>query len=380
MIYGLVSEFNPFHNGHKWLIDKVKTENDTVVTVMSSSFVQRGDISIISKMDRTFASLKNGVDLVLELPSVYSLSSAEDFGKSSIEILKGTNIIDKVVFGSERGDVDLLKKGISAPKDENVQNLIKENMNKGVTYPKAIHNSILELYSDDVANLFDGSNNILGMEYLKSLENSNISAITFSRKGTGHNDEFSSGDFASGSYIRDNYSNRELYTPKYPITDTAKIENIEKIILYKLSSMTENNLRNIPDVQEGFENRIIKVVQNTNNFNELCEKLKTKRYTMSRIRRIICRAILGIDNSVKEISVPYIRVLGFTEKGSKLLKEIKENGTLPLITNVKIGYDNLDENGKKIFEIENLATRLWSLASCNNTILNNEFTQQIIKG
>lgn len=380
MIYSLVSEFNPFHNGHKWLIDKVKTENDTVVTVMSSSFVQRGDISIISKMDRTFASLKNGVDLVLELPSVYSLSSAEDFGKSSIEILKATNIIDKVVFGSECGDIDLLKKGISALKDENVQSLIKENMDKGVTYPKAIHNSISELYSDDIANLFDGANNILGMEYLKSLENSNITAITFSRKGAGHNDEFSSGDFASGSFIRENYSNRELYTPEYPITDTAKIENIEKIILYKLSSMTENELRNIPDVHEGFENRIIKAVQNTNNFNELCEKLKTKRYTMSRIRRIICRAILGIDNSVKEISVPYIRVLGFTEKGSKLLKEIKENGTLPLITNVKNGYDNLDNNGKKILEIENLATKLWSLASCNNTILNNEFTQQIIKG
>ena len=380
MIYGLVSEFNPFHNGHKWLIDKVKTENDTVVTVMSSSFVQRGDISIISKMDRTFASLKNGVDLVLELPSVYSLSSAEDFGKSSIEILKATNIIDKVVFGSECGDIDLLKKGISALKDENVQSLIKENMDKGVTYPKAIHNSISKLCSDDIANLFDGANNILGMEYLKSLENSNITAITFSRKGAGHNDEFSSGDFASGSFIRENYSNRELYTPEYPITDTAKIENIEKIILYKLSSMTENELRNIPDVHEGFENRIIKAVQNTNNFNELCEKLKTKRYTMSRIRRIICRAILGIDNSVKEISVPYIRVLGFTEKGSKLLKEIKENGTLPLITNVKNGYDNHDNNGKKILEIENLATKLWSLASCNNTILNNEFTQQIIKG
>ena len=380
MIYSLVSEFNPFHNGHKWLIDKVKTENDTVVTVMSSSFVQRGDISIISKMDRTFASLKNGVDLVLELPSVYSLSSAEDFGKSSIEILKATNIIDKVVFGSECGDIDLLKKGISALKDENVQSLIKENMDKGVTYPKAIHNSISKLYSDDIANLFDGANNILGMEYLKSLENSNITAITFSRKGAGHNDEFSSGDFASGSFIRENYSNRELYTPEYPITDTAKIENIEKIILYKLSSMTENELRNIPDVHEGFENRIIKAVQNTNNFNELCEKLKTKRYTMSRIRRIICRAILGIDNSVKEICVPYIRVLGFTEKGSKLLKEIKENGTLPLITNVKNGYDNLDNNGKKILEIENLATKLWSLASCNNTILNNEFTQQIIKG
>lgn len=380
MIYGLVSEFNPFHNGHKWLIDKVKTENDTVVTVMSSSFVQRGDISIISKMDRTFASLKNGVDLVLELPSVYSLSSAEDFGKSSIEILKATNIIDKVVFGSECGDIDLLKKGISALKDKNVQSLIKENMDKGVTYPKAIHNSISKLYSDDIANLFDGANNILGMEYLKSLENSNITAITFSRKGAGHNDEFSSGDFASGSFIRENYSNRELYTPEYPITDTAKIENIEKIILYKLSSMTENELRNIPDVHEGFENRIIKAVQNTNNFNELCEKLKTKRYTMSRIRRIICRAILGIDNSVKEISVPYIRVLGFTEKGSKLLKEIKENGTLPLITNVKNGYDNLDNNGKKILKIENLATKLWSLASCNNTILNNEFTQQIIKG
>ena len=181
------------------------------------------------------------------------MSSAEDFGKSSIEILKGTNIIDKVVFGSECGDVDLLKKGVSALKDEKVQNIIKENMNKGVTYPKAIHNSILELYSDEIANLFDGSNNILGMEYLKSLENSNISAITFSRKGAGHNDEFSSGDFASGSYIRDNYSSRELYTPNTALLpDTAKIEHIEKIILYKLSSMTENDLRNIPGCSGGF--------------------------------------------------------------------------------------------------------------------------------
>ena len=102
--------------------------------------------------------------------------------------MKATNIIDKVVFGSECGDIDLLKKGISALKDENVQSLIKENMDKGVTYPKAIHNSISELYSDDIANLFDGANNILGMEYLMSLENSNITAITFSRKGAGHND------------------------------------------------------------------------------------------------------------------------------------------------------------------------------------------------
>lgn len=379
MIYGLVSEFNPFHNGHKWLIDKVKTENDLVVTVMSSSFVQRGDISIISKMDRTFACLKNGVDLVLELPSVYSLSSASDFGKSSIEILKSTGIIDKVVFGSECGDVELLKKGISALKNNNVQTLIKENMDKGITYPKAVHNSVSELYSSEIANLFDGANNILGMEYLKSLEDSNISAITFSRKGTGHNDETANDKFASGSFIRENYSNRELYTPEYPITDTAKIENIEKIILYKLSSITKSELKNIPDVDEGFENRIISTIQNTNNFGELCEKLKTKRYTMSRIRRIICRSILGIDNSVKEIGVPYIRVLGFTEKSSKLLKDIKVNGTLPLITNVKSGYDSLDNNGKKILDIENLATRLWSLASDHNTILNNEFTQQIIK-
>lgn len=379
MIYGLVSEFNPFHNGHKWLIDKVKKENDIIVTVMSSSFVQRGDISIISKMDRTKASLQNGVDLVLELPSVYSLSSAEDFGRSSIEILKSTNIIDCIVFGSECGSIEQLKKGISAVNDCNVQSLIKENMNKGVTYPKAVYNSVSELYSGDIGNLFDGANNILGIEYLKSLEGSNISAVTFSRKGTGHDSDKSQGQYASGSFIRDNYSDKELYTPDYPITDTAKIENLEKIILYKLSSMTENEIKNIPDVDEGFENRIVSTVQNSTNFNELCEKLKTKRYTMSRIRRILCRAILGIDKEIKSIDVPYIRVLGFTEKGSTLLKDIKNNSSLPLITNVKIGYDNLDCNGKKILEIENIATKLWSLASCHNTILNNEFTQQIIK-
>jgi len=174
-------------------------------------------------------------------------------GKSSIEILKGTNIIDKVVFGSECGDVDLLKKGISALKDKNVQNIIKEISEAKVLSilliidmsplcTKLLLITVTTVSFSDIANLFDGSNNILGMEYLKSLENSNISAITFSRKGAGHNDKFSSGDFASGSYIRDNYSSRELYTPKYPITDTAKIENIEKIILYKLSCMTEMTL------------------------------------------------------------------------------------------------------------------------------------------
>ena len=132
MVYGVVSEFNPFHNGHKALINKVKRESDLLVSVMSGSFVQRGDISIISKYDKTRAALMNGVDLVIEIPAVYSLSNAETFGSSAVELLKQTNIVDKIIFGSECGNISLLYEAVEAIRNPVVQNSIKENMANGL--------------------------------------------------------------------------------------------------------------------------------------------------------------------------------------------------------------------------------------------------------
>lgn len=379
MICSLISEFNPFHNGHKALIDKVKSQENTIISVMSSSFVQRGDISIINKFDRTRASLLNGVDLVLELPSVYALSNAEVFGSSAIEILKSTGVVDKVFFGSECGSVEKLKMAIEATKNPLVQEKIQEYMDSGEYYPKAVYKSVREFYPQEISNIFSGANNVLGMEYLRAIKGSNIGAETYCRVGSHHDSDIAVGDIASGSFIRDNYSDKELYIPSYPISTTAHIENISSAIIYKLSTLSPEELREVPDVTEGIENRIIEAVKNYNSFTELCENIKTKRYTMARIRRIVCNALLGIDKEVKTTPVPYIRVLGFTQKGSRLLKEIKEKSPIPVITNVKEGYDGLDNEGKRIFDIEILASRLWSLGSDDKIQIKNDFNQGLIK-
>lgn len=379
MIYGLVSEFNPFHNGHKALIDKVKSEDNTIISVMSTSFVQRGDISIINKYDKTRAALMNGVDLILELPAVYSLSNAEIFGKASVDILKNTNSVDKILFGSECGNIDKLNTAIEALNNPDVQIRIKEYMDKGEYYPKAVYNSIREIYNEEISNIYSGANNVLGMEYIKAIKGSSIDAETYSRVGSGHDSKEATDNIASGSFIRNNYSDKELYIPDYPITDTAHIENIEKLIIYKLSSLTPQELKEIPDVDEGLENRIIEATKMYNSFEEICNSIKTKRYTMARIRRIMCNTLLGITKETKKLPVPYIRVLGFTSKGSKLLKNITLNSPVPVITNVKDGYDSLDSKGKKVMDIEILASRLWALASDHNTIIKNDFQQGIIK-
>jgi predicted nucleotidyltransferase len=251
-------------------------------------------------------------------------------------------------------------------------------MNSGEYYPKAVSNSAKELFSDEMASIFDGANNILGIEYIKALKGTNITPVTFSREGSNHDSNIVSSNIASGSYIREHFNDRNSFMPDYKITDTANIEEIEKIIIYKFSQMTLDEIKNTPDVIEGFENRISEKVQENSSFTELCNSLKTKRYTMARIRRILCCGLLGITKEIRNIPVPYIRVLGFSQKGEKLLKEISKTASLPLITNVKKGYDNLDKTGKKVLDIEILATKLWSLAS-NHTNLSNDFKQKIIK-
>lgn len=383
MIYGIISEFNPFHNGHKWLIDRVKSENNAVIAVMSSSFVQRGDVSLISKEDKTKGALINGIDLVIELPAVCSLSNAECFAKTATDIIKATGITDSLLFGSECGNVDLLYRAIMALDDVKVQDKIKEYMGRGEYYPRAVYNSVRELYGEKISKIYDGANNILGIEYMKAIKDSDITPVTFKRKGSEHDSINPTENIASGSYIRDNYSKKELYTPDYPIADTANIENIDKLFIYRLLSMTAAELRKYQDVEEGIENRILSCARRSNSFAELCKSIKTKRYTMSRIRRILCCALLGITKEIKEIPIPYIRVLGFTGKGRELLAVMKDKATLPIITNVKNGYDRLDDKGKKIMDIELFATEIWNLARNNNSDkenkLKNDFQQQIIK-
>lgn len=306
MNIGIICEFNPLHNGHKHLINSVKNENDNIICVMSGNFVQRGELAIDDKYSRTKTALENGADLVIELPTICSTLSAQGFAKAGVELLEATGVCDKIAFGAECDDVDKLKAISEEIKEKD--NLIKKELSKGVSYPKARKNII----SSDI---LDSPNNILAIEYLTY---THLPAIAIKRIGKGHDSD----DIEySASEIRKNMDLNKI----------ASIKNCESAVLYKLRNMTAEDFKKTDDVSEGLENRIVQAVSNSSTVEELYAKIKTKRYTHSRIRRIILRSYLSITKDMTK-SPQYIHILGFNQKGKELLSQMKKSAVLPVIT------------------------------------------------
>lgn len=332
MNIGIICEFNPFHLGHKHLIDSVKNDEDNVICCMSGNFVQRGEFAVYDKFVRTKIALQNGADIVIELPTVYSTLSAEGFCKAGIELLESTGIVDSIAFGAENNNVSELKNLAQKLKDPKTQNEIKTEMKKGFSYPVARKNVI-------DSNLIDSPNNILGIEYLKATK---LPAIAVKRIGKGHDSDDK--DY-SASEIRKTLD----------INEISSMKNCESAILSKLRRMTKDDFAKIEDVNEGLENRIYDAVRKATSLEELYDLIKSKRYTHSRIRRIILRAYLDIYEIPKE--VPYIRILGFNEKGKKLLSDMKKNSTKPIITKIS----DCDDNTITFFEQECKFTDLYNL-------------------
>ena len=380
---GIICEYNPFHKGHKHQIDVIKSKSENpIVAIMSGNFTQRGDIAVIDKFKRTEIALDNGVDLVIELPAVYAVSSAENFAKAGVKIAQALGVTENLCFSAEEKNTDLLFDIANAFDREDFNNKVKEFMDKGDYYPIAVQKAVEVTVSKDAADTVTKANNILSVEYLKALKNTDIKPMIIERIGVGHDCGECSGDITSASNIRKMINeksgeifeymptcNRELFE------NPANLDNLEKIILYKLRTMSREDIEKLPDVNEGLENRIYASVKNSTTLQELINNIKTKRYTMARIRRIIICALLGITKDMQSIDVPYIRVLGFDKKGGELLKQVK----LPLITNVSDGYKNLDENAKKIFDVDLLASDLYSLGTGSILPCSKDFTTGIIK-
>lgn len=334
MITGIICEFNPFHAGHKYLIDSVKKENDGIVCVMSGNFVQRGEFAVYDKFSRAKTALENGADLVIELPCTYSLRSAEGFARAGVEILEATNTVERIVFGAECDNMDELKR-LSYKIAEKEQE-IKAEMKKGITYPAA-RKSVIG------SSLLDTPNNILAVEYIKSTK---LPCTAVKRIGKGHD---SDDEKYSASEIRKKLSYNEI----------CSLKNCETAVLAKLRYMTANDFLEIEDVTEGLENRIADMVRISTSLDELYDNIKTKRYTHSRIRRIILKAYLGITKEYTE-KVPYIRILGFNSKGQEILSQMKKNANLPIISRYS-DTDALNEYGKDLFELECRCTDLYNL-------------------
>lgn len=306
MNLGIICEFNPFHKGHKYLIDSVKKDGDKIICVMSGSFVQRGEPAVFDKFKRTSDALDNGADLVIELPTRYSTLSAQGFARAGVALLEATGVCDALAFGAECDDVNELKR--LACEIKNKEREILKELEKGISYPVARQNVIQ-------SPVLESPNNILALEYLSC---TSLKPVAVKRIGLGH--DCADCEY-SASEIRKSLSKDE----------TARLENCERAVLYKLRTMSAEDFKKIEDVSEGLENRITEAVKTAGSLDELYDLIKTKRYTHSRIRRIILRAFLGIEKGCPD-TPGYIRILGFNESGKELVSQIKKSASLPLIT------------------------------------------------
>ena len=395
---GIIAEYNPFHNGHLYQIQKAKelTGADTVITVMSGNFTQRGDTSLINKIEKGKIELQNEVDMVIELPTIYSISSAENFALGGVKILNEIGNIDYLVFGIEEENLEKLQAiaDVLVNEDDEFKRNIKEELDKGNSYPKAREIVLKKvLSSENVENIMQKPNNILAIEYLKALKttNSKIKPFAIKRKNTMHNDENINENYASGTYIRklfieNNFNEIKKVVPKYTYerllelknqgTYVSSINDFSDIVIYKIRTMTKEEISQIADVNEGLENSIKLASTTCKTIDEIIDKVSTKRYTKTRISRILTYILLDITKSEMEQSKnanQYIRVLGINKKCEGILKTINNN---KLITSLKKFEENNREN--QLLNIDKKATEIYTIKYPKSVQANLDYTSKFI--
>lgn len=390
-VLGIVAEYNPFHNGHLYHLQESKkiTDSNYTIAVISGNFTQRGNTSIVDKWEKANMAIKNGVDLVIELPLVYSISSAENFADGAIKILNSLNIVDYISFGAETNNISLLDKiaTILYEEPKKYKELLSKNLDLGLSFPKAREIALISYLDNnndkEILDELSKPNNILGIEYLKALKKykSSISPICVKRFKAGYNDLDVQDNIASASSIRNiilenNFEELKKLMPNVSYDILIKnIENknyvkdiniFEKQIIYNLRKMSLEEISNLPDVSEGLEHLIKTAAISSNNLNDLINSIKSKRYTLSRINRILLYSLLNIskdDINLSKKITPYIRILAFNDNGKKLLSAIsKANPNINLVTSVSKFMDNCTDNKLKyLLEKDIFATNVYSL-------------------
>lgn len=368
---GIIAEYNPFHNGHLYHLNKVKNmfPNSYLILVLIGNFTQRADISIINKWDKTKIALEYGFDLVVELPYNIATSSASIYALGAIKILDELNC-DYLVFGSETNDVEKFKEiAIKTSKNKIYQDKIKYFLDKGFNYPKSCSLALEHLFKDKI----DKPNDVLALEYVRSIINlkSKIKPISIKRTNN-YNDTNINDKITSASSIRKNISNKELIINTLPKKSYDLINNINyddffKYLKYEI--LTNDNLNDILDVDEGIENKLKKEIISVDKLEDLILKVKSKRYSYNRIKRMLLH-ILTKTKKDYDKEVKYIRVLGMNLNGMKILKEAKKNSNLQIVTKFKKEY-------YKLFEDDIKASKLYSLLTKYD--VKRDFSKPIIK-
>lgn len=402
-VLGIIAEYNPFHNGHKFHLEeaKRKANADYVVCVMSGNFTQRGDTSVIDKWEKTKLAIENGIDLVIELPVIYSISSAENFAQGAIKILKQIEI-NKIAFGAETDDLEKLNSisKIFNEEPEEYKNILSEELKKGNSFPVARLNAINIYTGKDYSDILNDSNNILAVEYLKAIDKYGLKVdpIVIKRNKVNYMQEETKEEFASATAIRkmieeNNIEQIKEYVPENTYLKLKElfesgnviknINDFKKEIIYKLRSMDKNQIEQLPDVSEGLENLIISAVNKHNKLELIINEIKSKRYTITRIQRIFLYALLGITKEdmyeSKKIN-PYIRVLGFNKKGKDLISNvINNNAEVKVITSVKRFLENEeDDRLREMLNKDIYASNIYTIEFTSDETSNLDYTKKLI--
>lgn len=370
-VAAVIAEFNPFHNGHQYLLNQIRDEGfEFIIAIMSGNFVQRGEPAIVNKFVRAKTALSAGFDMVLELPTVYSLASANVFASAAVYILNSTSIVDCIFFGSESGDLSYLEYLKNITETLNFKKELNRELNKGVSYPKAVECSILKIDRAQNISLLDSPNDILALEYIRALSrlNSKIKPWAIKRIGTGHNALSFTSNIASGSFLRSqlkvDINNIMPFVPQnvFAILREAYSKGVmpatiqlgERAIFARLRNLTQEQLKVIAGANEGLENRLIQRLKTATSFEDLLSSVKCKRYTRSRISRLIFNAFLDIK-AKEQLKMPeYIRVLGVQHAKEVLINLLYKNSKLPIVFNInKINNLNLSIQNALLHEARN---------------------------
>lgn len=366
-IIGIIGEYNPFHLGHKYHIDKIKEKypDSIIIAVISTSFTQRGDISVLNKWDKTKTLLENGVDLVLELPFVYSTQSADIFSKGALEILNELKI-EKLIFGSESNNINLLRDIANLQINNKEFDLkVKKYLDKGNNYPTSLSLTIKDMGYRKI----DSPNDLLGISYIKEIIKNNykIKAETIKRTTNFHGNN--KGIIKSASEIRDLINDNKDIKKFINYDDKLIYKNLDyfNLLKYKIIS---TNIDKYMTVDEGIDKRIYKYIEKANNKEDLIKFIKTKRYTYNKLSRMFTHILCSLTKEEAKLPIDYIRILGFTNNGKKYLNKIKKDTNIPLITNYKSTNSNL-------LDIEYRVLKIYSLITNDETLIKKELEKPI---
>ncbi|MGN0520744.1 MAG: nucleotidyltransferase family protein [Candidatus Fimenecus sp.] len=393
-VAGVIAEFNPFHNGHKYLLSEARNAAaDGVVVVLGGNFTQRGEPALCDKHYRAAAALCNGADLVLELPIAFSLAAAQTFAMGGVGVLAALGFVDTIVFGSECGDIARLSAAADAVTNPRTESALQGCLQKGLPFPAAREAAVRQVFGDALADVLRSPNDVLGIEYLRAVRayKAPFSCVAVPRVGNAHDAQSPSGMYASATLLREKIRAGEAVTDfmpqnAYEILQTAvkrheapsEYTKLDTAVLGFLRTASPADFAGVPDVSEGIENRILAAAKTAKTLWAVFDAAKAKRYTHARIRRVVLSAFLGLKTDLQQNGVPYLRVLGFTKRGKALLRTARDTAKLPIVMRAS-DIETCSSAAQEMFRLECKSTDIFNLTLPEIRDCGTEMTDNLVR-